>query len=360
MGISKYPRSGQRIAPSTLVDILTAAPPTGVLSNGSYARFADIDETVWKSNSAYECGLMGDRLVNEVKQNINHLPWEIKFRTLSLFTKKIPLCDLDLELRTFNALKRRFGQNVPPETLIRDLLTIAGFGVRCLVDFLASIEHYGNQPVVTEQLELAVPTETTPKLSPEEFPAKIEVEISHYPRQGHRIAPRALKDILNIPVKDRRMAHTFLCNLDESAWENYSPEICQKLALAVVKCTSDFRTVLSKEGGRIKIPVPKTNGKPIFLQLEQRTFNCLNSRGLLDNPVRLAEMTVADLITMAGFGVKSLVDLLTALETQVSESFAPNSEVLEIAQRLSRLKEVEELRIDDPRFGLALQALRMT
>src|SRR5258708_27812680 len=131
---------------------------------------------------------MGNRLIDEVKQNLNQLPWEIKFRTLSLIARKIPLCDLELELRTFNALKRGLGQNVPPDTLIRDLLTIAGFGVRCLVDFLASVEFYGSQPSATEQLKLAVQTEAAPKLSPEELPAKIEVEISHYPRQGHRIA----------------------------------------------------------------------------------------------------------------------------------------------------------------------------
>ena len=105
--------------------------------------------------------------------------------------------------------------------------------------------------------------------------------------------------------------------------------------------------------------MPQTKGKPIVLQLEQRTFNCLQERGLLDDPKRLAQMTVADLTAMSGFGEKCIVDLLTSLESQMPELCAATLKVLAATQKLSRIKDAQGLRIDDPRFGLALQALRI-
>jgi hypothetical protein len=319
MGISKNPRFGQRVAPSTLRDFLATATPPG------------------------------------------HLPLRASIGKLSGIAQQIPLCDLDLEVRTFNALSKRFGENIPPETEIRDLLRVAGFGRCCLVDFLTAVEFFASRPPETEQLELAVCHEAAAEVSPEELPSKIEVEISHYPRLGYRIAPKALHGLLNVPANDRRLAHVQLCDLDESVWDRYAPELCRKLALAVINRAKAFRSAFGarKEAGRIKLPIPRTNGKPIVLQLEQRTFNWLQTRGLLDSPRRLARMTVGDLIGMSGFGEKCLVDLLSSLESQVTETCPANSEVLAMAQKLSRIKEAGEMRLDDPRFGLALQALRI-
>ena len=97
----------------------------------------------------------------------------------------------------------------------------------------------------------------------------------------------------------------------------------------------------------------------MLFDLEQCTFNCLHARGLLDEPQRLAQMTVADLTLMSGFGEKSLVDLLSSLESQVSGTYVANAEVRNASERLSRVKEAVEIRADDPRFGLALQALKI-
>lgn len=361
MGISKYPRFGQRIAPATLRDILTVATPSSILqdSTGKFAQLAGLDESVWRSASQNDCRLLGSFVVREVQRNLKRLPLTTRITKLGEILPRIPLQELDLELRTFNALNKRYGKTVPAETEVRDLFRVGGFGARCWVDFFTAIEFFASRPPEVKQLELAVSNESSCEVAPEELPSRIEAAISHYPRVGHRIAPQTLRGLMNIPANDRRLAHVQLCDLDESAWDRFAPEVCKKLALAVVNRVKVFRGALRKEAGRIKLPMPRTNGKPIVLQLEQRTFNCLNERGLLDAPHRLAQMTLADLTRMSGFGEKSLVDLLSSLESQVCGAFAATSEVMTAAQRLSRIKEAGELQIDDPRFGLALQALKI-
>ncbi len=362
MGISKYPRFGQRIAPSTLREILGALTPTGILQDngGRYALLADLDETVWRSASQNDCKLLGNFVMREVQQNVTRLPVMIKYGTLAVISRRIPLRELDLELRTFNALNKRFGSSVPPETQIHELLRAGGFGARCLVDFLASVEFFASRPPETQQLELAVPSEAAVEASPEELPSKIDVEISHYPRPGQRIAPNALRSFLNVSPTDRRLSQIQLSDLDESAWDRFAPELCRKLALAVIDRVKTFAGGLRRnETGRNKLPMPKTNGKPIVLQLERRTYNCLHTRELLDNPSRLAQMTISELRDMPGFGIRCLVDLLSSLESQVSETHAVTPEVVAAAQKLSRINGAGRLRIDDPRFGLELQGLRI-
>jgi hypothetical protein len=69
MGLSKYPRIGQRIAPSTLKDILTAVIPSGIFPDRRYVKLADLDETVWQSASPNDCKLLGNYVLQAVKQN---------------------------------------------------------------------------------------------------------------------------------------------------------------------------------------------------------------------------------------------------------------------------------------------------
>ncbi len=360
MGLSRYPRPGQRIAPAMLRDILAAATPSGILKNieGRYAQLATLDETVWQSASQNDCKLLGNFVIREVQRNLGRIPVMLKFSTLALIARRIPLVELDLELRTFNALNKKFGPNVPPATQIHELLSAGGFGARSLVDFLASVEFFATRPPATQQLELSVQPRPTTIVSLEDLPSRIEVEISHYPRPGHRIAPKTLKSVLSVPSGDRRLANLQLCDLDESTWDRLSPELCRKLGDAVVNrakiiCTS------RKKAASLKVPMPNTKGHPIVLQLEKRTFNRLCEKGLLDNPSHLAQMTIADLIWMSGFGVKSVVDLLSSLESQMTEEYAATPKVLAAAQKLLRIRDANGLQIDDPRFGLALQALKI-
>jgi len=69
MGISKYPRFGQRIAPATLRDILSVETPSGILSDvtGKFAQLAGLDESAWHSASQKDCRLLGSFVVREVR-----------------------------------------------------------------------------------------------------------------------------------------------------------------------------------------------------------------------------------------------------------------------------------------------------
>src|SRR5213075_1021399 len=63
-----------------------------------------------------------------------------------------------------------------------------------------------------------------------------EIGVSRYPRRGQRIAPETLRPLLNVPIPDGRVGGgTFLCDLDETAWERFGEKTCRKLAETVVK-----------------------------------------------------------------------------------------------------------------------------
>jgi hypothetical protein len=361
MGLSRYPRLGQRIAPAMLHDILDVEIPFGLLptSADKFRKLADLNESIWQTASEETCKLLAALVVKEVHRNLKRLPVMVRISTLPEAVSKIPLAELDLQVRTYNGLKKRFGDEVSTKTEIRDLLGIGDLGARSVVDFLVSVEAYAARPQQAQQLDLMVQVEPTTTVSLEECPSRIDVEISHYPRRGHRITPKTLKSLLGIPCGDRRLANLLLCDLDESMWDRLSPQLRNKLSAAVIKRVKVFRGALRNQAGQIRLPMPQTKGKPIVLQLERRTFNCLHERGLLDNPGRLAQMTVTELMAMSGFGEKSVVDLLSSLESQMTEAYAATSEVFAAAQKISRIKDAASIRIDDPRFGLALQALRV-
>ena len=361
MGFSKYPRHGQRIAPAILRDILQTKIPSGILPKSAekYKCLADLDDSIWQIASKETCTLLADLVVKELHSNINRLSLIIQFTTLHVDVPKIPLSALDLQVRTSNALKNRFGDDVPINTRICDLLNIANLGARSIVDFLVSVESFSARPQQTQQLELLGQIQSASAALPEDLPSKINVEISHYPRPGNPIAPKTLKMLLCVPSGDQRLGQLQLCDLDESTWNRLSAKNCHRLADAVIERVKVFRNELRKEMGWIKLPVPQTKGKPIILQLEKRTFNCLQERGLLDEPYRLAQMNVADLLTMPAFGVKSVVDLLSSLESQMPELFSQTPKVITVTQKLFRIKDARAIRVDDLRFGLALQALRV-
>jgi hypothetical protein len=86
MGLSKYPRFGQRIAPAILRDILEAEIPSGILpdSAGKFRKLADLDESIWHSASKITCKLLAKFVVKEVHRNFKRLPLMVRIRTLSI------------------------------------------------------------------------------------------------------------------------------------------------------------------------------------------------------------------------------------------------------------------------------------
>src|SRR5881396_1331580 len=102
MGLSRYPRFGQRIAPSTLRDILDVEIPSGILPNsaGRFRMLADLDESIWQTASEKTCKALATLVVKEVHRNLGRLPVMLRISTLSATDSKIPLASLDLQVRT--------------------------------------------------------------------------------------------------------------------------------------------------------------------------------------------------------------------------------------------------------------------
>lgn len=179
--------------------------------------------------------------------------------------------------------------------------------------------------------------------------------ISRYPRPGHRIAPLALREILCVPVLDRRFTRSLkLCDLDETAWERFDPVTCRRLAAAVVRQIPSCLPEVIKQRHLPKLPEWVTAKD---LLVEPRTRNCLEEQGLLDHPQELENFTIGQVCKFGAFGKKSLVDLLTSLESFVIWRSGPqaggelNLQVTQAARELLNLTCSSSILRDDPRFG---------
>jgi len=150
------------------------------------------------------------------------------------------------------------------------------------------------------------------------------MRISKYPHTGYRIAPITLKCILDkrIPKQLRGTAYPAnakLYELDESSWDKLPAKTCKKLSKIIVAkvnsalCSAPYY----KKSALLQINLPNLpEGKKIHdLELEIRTYNCLAKAGYLESSQDLSGLTVGDVLGIPGFGMKSLVDLLTSLET---------------------------------------------
>ncbi len=142
---------------------------------------------------------------------------------------------------------------------------------------------------------------------------------SRYPRVGHRLAPMALREMLEAPLPakfcngDDANLPQRLCDLDETAWKRFSEETCQELAAVVIKAIGGAARAPMPIGDRHIPSIPK--GMTLAdLDLEVRTLNCLVAAGIHERPQDLQTMTIEGILELKGFWVKSLIDLLTALE----------------------------------------------
>jgi len=141
---------------------------------------------------------------------------------------------------------------------------------------------------------------------------------SRYPRRGHRLAPSTLRELLQEPVpaeylQGERDDGLLLCDLDESAWERFGDETCRKLAMEIVRAVSRAARMPMAIADRRLPPIPR-GMKLTDLDLEVRTVNCLIAAGMHERPQDLRAITIEGILTLRGFWVKCLVDLLTSLE----------------------------------------------
>ena len=224
MGISRYPRPGQKISPELLAPVLDVPIPWRLLrqSEELEGQLSDLDESTWERLSPNVCAKLGAAVVREISSRIASLPDSILGQRLPipdywLNADDAGLENLELEARTYNCLVAE-GLLEEPDRLkvltIKDLLQIRSFGAKSLVDLLAALESLqrgGRTPSRRSSWrQLSARTRTA--------------SVSRYPRPGHRVAPEGVtEEILNAVRCPRRFAvehelalQESLASLDES------------------------------------------------------------------------------------------------------------------------------------------------
>ena len=181
---------------------------------------------------------------------------------------------------------------------------------------------------------------------------------NRFPRPGQRIAPATLRDALTERAPKRLVggAGTLrLCDLDEQVWDGLDPKAIGELAEIVVDRVA--AACVRKAVHDRHFPRPPRGTRLADLGLEHRTLLCLAREGFDEDPGRLGEQTIGQILAIRAFGPRCLVDLLTALETRLSEEPGLCGELTAEAQRLAAVPEAPSARSDDPRFGPLIQAV---
>lgn len=140
---NRYPRPGQRIAPSTLRGFLAEPIPRRFRNKYGEAnlKLCDLDETVWERFPAEVVVELSRLVVDRVAAC--HARKAFQHSRFPRPPKGTRLEDLHLENRTRRCLSRE-GFEDRPKTLgnytIGEVLSIRAFGPRCLVDLLSALE----------------------------------------------------------------------------------------------------------------------------------------------------------------------------------------------------------------------------
>lgn len=142
-GTNRYPRPGERIAPATLSHLLME-PVAQDLAAGTAAEglhLADLDERTWERLPAPVIGQLAEIVVARVAAACNRLV--VHQCHLPRIPDDLRLDQLRLEHRTRHCLARAGFLREPGRLggqRIGDILSIRGFGPRCLVDLLSALE----------------------------------------------------------------------------------------------------------------------------------------------------------------------------------------------------------------------------
>lgn len=142
-GVNRYPRPGERLAPSTLSSaLLEPAPPDLVAGTAlEGCCLCDLDETVWeklpRATILALAGVIVSRVASACARGV------VADRRLPRPPAGMKLEDFALETRTFRCL-REAGYAAHPEHLgdrtVGEILALRSFGARCLVDLLSALE----------------------------------------------------------------------------------------------------------------------------------------------------------------------------------------------------------------------------
>ena len=179
-----------------------------------------------------------------------------------------------------------------------------------------------------------------------------------YPREGERVAPVTLREVLmeRVPgemVVGTRFEGCFLADLDTSVWGELPEKVLVQLAEIVVDrvATGCVRRAFDHR----HFPSPPQGMRLSDLRLEHRTRLCLTREGFDRNFSKLGTLAIGEVLAIRAFGPRCLVDLLCGLEAVLSRDRQWQSCLLEEAKLLASLPEARHARREDPRFGLFMQ-----
>ena len=143
--------------------------------------------------------------------------------------------------------------------------------------------------------------------------------ISWYPRPGHRIAPLALREILDAPLPDHLLGRSCpahmrrLSDLDETAWSHFGPEVCRRFGEVVVR---EVQRQLNSAPRSLKTRMlPRWLDGVVLeeLELEPGTYEALKrEQWWLAFAKRIGQVA-----SLRWIGARALVDFLTSLEATV-------------------------------------------
>jgi len=142
-GVNRYPRPGDRPAPTTLHEVLVERAPKRLVAGTRAAgmKLCDLDETIWEKLPQRTIAELGEIIVERVAAGCARKTFHD--RHFPRPPEGMNLEDLHLEHRTRLCLVRE-GFDQAPETLgdhtIGEILSIRAFGPRCLVDLLSGLE----------------------------------------------------------------------------------------------------------------------------------------------------------------------------------------------------------------------------
>lgn len=336
MGISRYPRPGHRVAPFTLTDVLDVSIPRSLKVEGLTRdiKLCNLDETTWRQFDVEACKQLSEAVVEQVRFVLPTLPERLSIRHLPVTSGFIELEFLELEARTYNCLFRAgFGENSHyfNEYTIGKLIKLKGFGARCLIDLLTSLESVNP----TGEQSAFVPSEV----------GEINTEVT--PETLQTLVTRRAGGIKTVPQ-----------------------HICEQT-----------------------LPKLPDGMKLNDLELKLRTYNCLKDAGYINRLQSLGGKPISQLLKIWGFGSDCLIDLLTSLQPfltyvkQISQNKSANKsnfkskrskgrlflahqeldfitakkvsneDVIREAKRLQRLSDIKKIRRDDLRLGQLLRAI---
>ncbi len=353
MPARRYPRPGQRLAPRTLADALQHPLPPKYRVQGGQApmRLCDLDESAWDRFDEETCRALASEIVRVVGRAARR-PAALSGRVLPPIPKGVALADLELASRTFNCLVAA-GIDERPQDLsrmtIEGVLSLQGFWGKCLVDLLTAIEYAADHPESRRARRGQDPST-----------GRRRRVGGRYPRRGYRLAPVALREILQVPVPAHRIKNPAiqglqLCDLDEKVSEQLSDAelaVLGRMIVARVNVSSHRRAL-----GQSAVPPPPKGMRLQELALENRTYNCLVRAGFGERLENLGRCSVGDLLALRAFGAKCLLDLLSSLETAIARCETLDEGLTREAIALGAMPEASSIHFSDPRLGPMLRGI---